>query len=191
MARAESLSDDVLSVVAEQIGAMLPGVYYKEQLSGVDVEIGETFEVWVLGLDAITQPLNELKLLANPRGLWHQVRIEGLAQVFARSILLGAQPSSCRVVEVFQSKLAGKIDEAIKWIDDKKFPDDWLTRLLIVPAYQVHAFWLLPDEGAGQILVVDTPAQSAFIQPAERLPSEKEFLDALRSERPIIGKSRS
>jgi hypothetical protein len=190
MAHAESLSDDVLNVVAEQIGAMLPGVYDKEQLSGAGVEIGETFEVWVLGLDAVTQPLNDLKLSAHPRGLWHQVRLNGQPQIFARSILLGVRPSSWRVVEVFQSTLAEKIDEAITWVD-LNVPDDLLTRLLVVPAYQVHAFWLLPDQGPGQVLVIDSSARLARLQSPKRLLSETEFLEALCSERPIIGRSRS
>jgi hypothetical protein len=186
MARAESLPVEVLSVVAEQIGAMLPGVYDQEQLSEASFEICETFELWVLGLDAITQPLNDLRLLTNPVGLWHQVRLDGQAQVFARSIHLGAQPESWRVVEVFQSKLAGKIDEAIDRID-RKVDDEWLARLLVVPEYQVHAFWLLNDEGAGQVSVVACPAQLAELLRVERLLSQEEFLEALRGTLPITG----
>jgi|SRR6185436_17036475 len=189
MAHAESLPNDVLEAVAEQIGAILPGVADSADLRDAQVTMGETFELWALGADAITQPINDLNQLATQTGRWHhQVAYRGEIGSFARSAPLGAEPSSWRVAEFFESPLAKKIDEAINWIDQNTDMDP-LVRLLVVPAYQLHAFWLLDAENV-QVFVIDCPSQFTYLR-SGYLFSQDEFLQSLRQEHHIIGRYRS
>lgn len=190
MAHAESLPDDVLRAVAEQIGTLLPGVFAADSLPVGRVRIGETFEVWVLEPDAITEATNQLRRLATPTGRWHhQVSLDGVMRSFARSTPLGVKADSWRVTEVFESELARKIDDAIDWVD-RNITDDPLVHLLIIPAYQTQAFWLLRDAGDDQVLVLDRPPEFTHLH-TDRLLSQGEFLKALRSEQHIIGRLRS
>jgi hypothetical protein len=191
MAHAEALPEEVLDKVLEQVGVLLRGAFDSEQLSGAEVGLGETFDVWVLEADAVIRPTDDLRLLANPTGRWHhQVSVNGVVEAFARSVPLGATPDSWRVVEVFKSPLASKIDKAIVRVDDLHIVGDPLARLLIVPAYQVHAFWLLNDKNVEQVLVIDRPEQFIHLH-ADQLLSYHEFLEALRREQHIIGRIRS
>lgn len=191
MEHAEGLPDNVKEVIAKQIGMLLPRIFDPELLSQAEVKLRETFEVWVLEADAVIQSTDDLSLLARPIGRWHhQVSIDSEVKSFARSTPLGATPESWRVVEVFQSPLAEKIDDALRRIDDLKLGDEWLARLLVVPAYQVHAFWLLNSEDVEKIFVIDHPAQFTHLL-TDRLLSYDEFLVALRREQHIIGRLRS
>ena len=65
------------------------------------------------------------------------------------------------------------------WIDEKVY-DDPLVRLLIVPAYYVHALWLKKDDRS-QLLIVDKPQQYRRLE-QNYLFSSKDFLQALASE---------
>ena len=84
-----------------------------------------------------------------------------------------------------ESGLAAKIDEAIHRID-QTFLDDSVARLLIVPAYHIHAIWCVNDRtGLQRVFVVDAP-MSRRIRAGDDY-SSKDFLIALRRERPIAG----
>lgn len=191
MAHTESLQDKVLDVIAKQIVTLLPAIFSPEELFEAELGLGETFDVWVLEADAVIRSTDDLRELANPTGrLHHQVFINGVIETFARSIPLGATPDSWQVVEVFKSPLARKIDEAIRQVDDLYIDGDPLTRLLVVPAYQVNAFWLLNHESVEKVFVLDRPEKFTNL-PTNQLLSYKEFLDALRKEQHIIGRVRS
>lgn len=192
MAHAEGLADDVLKEVARQIGAMVSGVIGPDKLAEARLTMDKTpFEIWMLGADALLQPTVDLRLLASPTGRWHhQVALDEKVIAFARSMPLGAQPSSWRVQEFFVSELAGKIASAARWVDDENnVAGDPLVRLLDVPAYMVHAFWLLRDEGEGEeeVFVIDCPKSFTHLS-TDRLLSQFEFIEALRREQHIIGR---
>jgi hypothetical protein len=126
---------------------------------------------------------NGIEGVALPTGQWHhQVRYGGRAQAFARSVqdLSGnsavanpvvassADPPEARnageaeVTALFASTLAERIDQAVDWID-QNVTGDPLVRLLIAPAYYLHALWLTED-GRDQLLVVDRPESMAAFQ---------------------------
>ncbi len=180
MAHTELLPEAVLNTVASQVGKLLPRVVGRQKLADAQIELGETFPVWMLGANATTRTDEDIGRLAMQTGRWHhQVRFGGKAEAFARSIPLGADHSSWDVREFFESEIAKAIEEAITWVDrnTKGNPE---VRLLIVPAYYLHAFWLL-ENGTNQVLVIDMPKQFTHLQ-RKKLYTPKEFLEALAKE---------
>lgn len=138
-----------------------------------------------LRADAVAKTDLDISQLARQTGRWHhQIKIDGKAESFARSVPLGPDAANWSVRELFQSEVAQKIDEAIDWIDSNVTGDP-LVRLLIVPAYHLHAFWLKEGD-ASRVLVVDMPA--SFTRPQyNKLYTSKEFLEALTEEQHVIG----
>jgi hypothetical protein len=192
MAHAENFPDAAADEVVKQIGALLPGQFIANPPAEGEVTLSETFEVWILDGNAVTQPTDSLRQLARPTGYrHHQVFIKGAAKLFARSTPPDAATGRWRVTEVFESELAGKIDEAIDLIDsmDRDDIDDPLVRLLIAPTYQTHAFWLLSDTKDDQVLVLSRPPEFTSLR-TDQLLSQGEFLEALRGEQHIIGRLR-
>ena len=186
------LTGGVLDVVAAQINALLRGVFNPDRLAGAQIAMGLTLEVWVLEADAtIIQPTDDLKQLARPAACWHhQVVINGVTESYARSTPFGAEPKSWRVVEIFESQLAERIDRAMGWVIEN-VPDDPLVRLLIVPAYELHAFWLITEAEVEQVFVIDCPAQFTNLRSDQLFESQNRFLEALRREPHIVGRIRS
>jgi hypothetical protein len=192
MAHTESLPDDILDAVVEQVGMLLPSTADAMNLDSRDVEglieMAETFEVWVLDVNKIVEGVDDLAKLARTTGCWHhQITQDGAPQSFARSCKVG-DPGKWQVTELFESELAGKIDKAISWIDENVSGDP-LVRLLAVPAYQLNGFWLF-DRVHSQVFLVDCPATLRYLHPGELL-DEKDFLNSLRKEKPIAGRVQS
>lgn len=188
MAHADNLPKDVIDAVAAQIGANAGRAFGPNMLQAKSVELTESFAIWALGADAITKSGTDLSLLAHQTGRWHhQIKLDGKPELFARSMPLGPEAANWSVREMFASSVAKKIDDAIDWVD-RNVKIDPLVRLLIVPAYHLHAFWLKEGEGS-QVLVVDMPQTYTKLQGA-RLYTAKEFLDTLAQEQHIVGLSR-
>lgn len=199
MAHAISLPDEVEDEVVKQIGELLPGQFIANPPAEGDVTLGETFEVWMIEGDTSKWHTAYLRELARPTGyLHHQVYVRGNAMLYARSTPLSTAPGSWRVTEVFESELAEDIDKAIDAIDEIESDgaDDSLVRLLVIPTYQTHALWLLRDSGDDQVFVLNRPPEFTSLSvfnslSSDRLPNQGEFLEALHSVQPIIGKLRS
>jgi hypothetical protein len=178
------LPADVLDTVAAQVGAEA-GRSLGAAILQKSMELTESFSVWSLGADAVAKVHADLAQLAHNTGRWHhQIKIDGKADSFARSMPLGPDAADWSVREVFASDVARKIDEGIEWID-RNVPGDPLVRLLVVPAYHLHAFWLT-EGGVSQVLVVDMPPGFSKLQPG-KLYTSKEFLEALAQEQHVIG----
>src|SRR6266581_4621952 len=111
MAHADSLSEQILDVLAGQIGPCLGQVMGATLRGAKKAELTETFPVWMLGLDSLAQGSDDLGKLATQTGRWHhQIKTDGRPDAFARSQPLGADPSSWKITAVFQSELAQKIE---------------------------------------------------------------------------------
>lgn len=185
MAHADSLPNDVIDAVASQIGAEAGKALGAAVLQRKAMEMTESFSVWALEADSVTKPNGDLSQLARQTGRWHhQIKIDGRAESFARSMPLGPDAANWSVREIFESAVAQRIDDAIEWIDSN-VKGDPLVRLLIVPAYHVHAFWLI-EGGTSNIVVADMPQSFAKLQTG-KLYCAKEFLEALSQEQHIIG----
>lgn len=204
MATPGTLPDDVLDRIADQIGLLMADASTAFSPRGVEEDVGaaseapiemtHTFEIWVLSVDALRQPANNLSQLAKPTGDWHhQINRSGITDFFARSCQVGQpeaddRPSTWQVVELLQSQLAEQIDHAVDWTN-KHVHEDLVARLLVVPAYQLHAFLLLKD-GKSQIFVIDCPERLGYLRSDEVL-DEPFFLESLRKEQPIVGRSQA
>jgi hypothetical protein len=181
MAHADPFPEEVLNSIAAQIGLrlILP--------SGAErAELRETFSVWLLGLESTANWNQPIARLAVHTGQWHhQISTDGRANAFARSAPFGPTAADWSISQVAtDSAIAAKIDRAIEWVD-KKVSEDALVRLLIVPSYYLHAFWLQTPEH-GQIVVIDRPDSYTRLN-LETLYIESEFLELLAKERHAEG----
>jgi hypothetical protein len=180
MAHVELLPEAVLDRVARQLGGMLPAL--DPSLADVPVGLAESFPVWLL-----RQPHDgeTLEVLAIPTTQWHhQIRTEdGRAVAFARSSHPPVHEDD-DAPGLMRNDIASWLNHAIEWIDEY-VPGDPETRLLVAPAYHLHAFWLVGD-GGSSVVVSDFPEGGLALQ-RERLYSEAEFLRALRLAEPITG----
>lgn len=190
MATFKTLPDDVVAHLQTKVGLSLPRTIEALGVAGAaKVTLNENVDIWQLPANLVTEPTNDLNLLAKPTGEWHlQVRAEDIPVAYARSSPIGFAPTDWLVDGVFQSDLAQKIDEVVTWIDANFQNDNILVRLLVAPAYQLHAFWLIDqDEPSKQtIVIVDAPEEYLFQKPPATY-SPQQFLDNLRSVRHVEG----
>ena len=154
------------------------------------VDLAETFDVWMLGakkLAAGVKAGQDLAQLAKPtHHLHHQVKQSGAALCSATSSTKAALAP--QVSGMALSPLAEKIDRAIDWLDHHSgLEDDPLVRLLVIPAYQVNAFWLVDEAGSeSRVVVIDAPAQFKHL-PLLKVMSSRKFIAALLKEKQIVG----
>lgn len=197
MPHSDSLSDMLQDSLAEQIGQLLGCLYDDRDPPPGLAELRETFDLWMLELDMLTYgAAQKLRLDALTRRLdryHHQITISGNAVAFARSTVTTRQPARARLEELFVSPLAQKIDRAIDWIDEEATGEP-LVRLLVVPAFYLHAMWLVYPDRESSVLVVDAAglpptAFPAFLNGlrAEQLHGDDAFLRALAGTAPAIG----
>jgi hypothetical protein len=190
MARAPEIPAAALASIARQIGSRLPlpgspaaAALAKE----IPVEIGESFPVYMLGVDALHGNNRNLSEIVLKTGVWqHQIRYGSQAQDIARSIgpAPGAVTGNWQVQEVVHSPAAPRIDEAIGWID-AHVPEDAEASLLLVPAFYLTAFWLHEPQ-RDKIVIADMPPRLGDLQ-LLRLYSSAEFLSKLAVVKPISG----
>lgn len=182
----DTISNETLEHLASEIGAFLSAWGPKAFELGPP-ELAESISLWMLGAAEIADAQAGLSQTAKKTGRWHhQLLFGGQALAFARSMPLGdgQDPASWRVLEAFESPMAGAINTALEWVVEN-IGGDPLVRLLVVPAYQVHALWLIVD-GSAELYIVDCPQTFASMA-VGTLMSEQEFLQALLVESPIVG----
>jgi hypothetical protein len=185
MAHADTLPVAVLDAVASKVGAPLAELRAVAKQAQPAVELGETCSVWSLGPTAILTPDADFPKLVTQTGRWHHpIKVSGKAAAFARSMPLGANASSWDVIQLFQSDISEKIDQAVDWVDGNAKGDP-VVRLLIAPSYYLHAFWL-SDGQNNHVYVIDVPASFTHVRPSTRY-SAKEFLQKLAKEEPASG----
>lgn len=190
MAHAKILSDEILGIVSEQIGELLPAVIDRYRIESGTFELGDSFELWVLDPDYGIKSSQSLNQLTVATSRWHHQIIycqNDLRKPIAFAISAPGNPGqNGRIVnEVSESEIAEKIDAAMKWIDgNPNLQGDPLTHLLILQNYSVFAFWLVDTR---QVYVIGCPRDFTQLRPDELL-REQNFLTGLRREKPIIGR---
>lgn len=186
MAHAKELPEEVSKRIAADIGRRLPLLMDISLLSPPTIELGETFEVWMLGRDKIMGRGKEIRSMAqNTARLYHQIFLGGKPGAFARSKQNTTEPDQWQVAAVFLSPLAENIDKAIAWVDNN-VQNDPLVVLLDVPSYFLHALWLM-DNSNDFFLLASFPPQYNDFQ-YSRLYNSQDFLNLLRRRNPIIGR---
>ncbi len=199
MARAPELPAAALASIAQQIGIRLPtlGAPAPPGTPGLSTaariappQIGESFPVYMVGLDALRGGNTDLNGIARSTGLWHhQIRYGAQAQDIARSKAPppgAAQGAGWQVQEVVRSPAAPRIDATIAWIDNNRnVPEDAEARLLVVPAFYLTAFWLHAAQG-DSVVIADMPPHLGELQPLQ-LYAAADFLKMLAAVPPISG----
>ncbi len=180
MAHAIDLDAKVLEQIAAQVGESLPPGLVRD--AGA-LSLGETFDVWSLA--DVGGPRYDIAAVAVSEHVYHHQLLQNNEAVgFARSQLLADQ-SAREVIQVFQSRLAQRIEEAIVDVDRLVTTDD-LARLLFAPRYQVSAFWLVGTDGHHRCYVIQCPPTLRYVKRGELVESA-DFLRQLELERPIVG----
>jgi hypothetical protein len=176
MATTDPLPDEAAAAVAAQVAAFLP-------TAAPDRELTESFAVCPVTAEQVRRPPADLAELVRPSGLWHhQVRTGAAATHFARSALSGFDPAEPQVQSVFESPIAGKIDEAITWAD-RNVRGRATVRLMVVPAYYAHALVIVPRDGEPSAVLADQPEGFKQLEYRRQYPL-KEFLKLLAKEKP-------
>jgi hypothetical protein len=159
-------------------------------------KLQDTFAVYRLGAKSIKNPDNaniDIAALAKNTWRWHhQIKVDEQPVAFARTCA-SEQAGAYDVCQFFVSDLSGAVDDAITWIDkyEAKHPEyaetEPLVRLLVVPAYNVLAFWLLKQKtGQSDLLVIDALPELVELK-RDQLLSSAEFLKAFTEHDPITG----
>src|SRR5687767_1390328 len=119
MVHTDSIPPKALVSIADQIGRRLPSILDAETLTGLEIELAETFQLWVVGAESIARTgTNESDLsgLARQTDRWHhQITFNGEARAIARSHC-DEREENCRLSELFMSPLAAKIQRATAWV---------------------------------------------------------------------------
>jgi hypothetical protein len=89
----------------------------------------------------------------------------------------GPRAADWRLEELTSSPIAKRIDEVGQWLDSN-VQSSATVRLLIVPAFYLHAFWLFEPTGS-EIVIIDRPDAYSALE-YRRTYSADEFLAALR-----------
>lgn len=191
MIHTDSIPEEGLANIAEQIGNRLSSIMDPEALAGVDIELAKTFQLWMVGAETITNShwnAPDLNRLAQRTDRWHhQITFNGEARVIARSFF-DEYLQTCELSELFVSPLAHKIQHAAFAIEHNINPErDCLIRLLVAPAYQTHALWLYDEaENASAVMVIDSPEELEGLRSA-KLVHAGEFLTALSNASQVFG----
>lgn len=182
MAHTDRVPDRLLDDIAVQIGARVPLLLAEHPIGPDDpVEITETFEVLQLSPDQVRAGSpDDLRGLVGTTH-HHQVAVAGRPALYARSAPRDGR-AGWTVVELAASPLAAELDRAITVID--AMPADDLVRLLVAPAYHLHAFLLLGTET--RVVVVRAARRLADL-PRLHPFGGSAFLATLRAVRPIVG----
>lgn len=156
----------------------------------------ETFALYRLGAKSIADAIGtdkDINELAVNTSRWHhQIKVDRQPVAFARTCVSG-EAKGYDICQFFVSDVSGAIDSAIAWIDEYEadHPEyaetEPLVRLLVVPAYNVLAFWLLQQKtGQSDLLVIDALPELEGLK-GNQLLNSAEFLKAFEGHSPIAG----
>jgi len=208
MLKSDDFPPEYLETLTEQINYWLGDMIRSRQLrldrvlgsesamTTDSFELGEQFLMACL-LDKEIRDVNSLNRdlgdLVKPTGRrHHQLKHQKKALAYARS-LVEKNETLC---QLFATKLAPKVQEAIEWLDaheDAEFAEaTWCVRLVTVPTFHTHVFLIQQLEngsnstGESYIFVVSAPDWMEKL-PRQKLLRTREFLLAFKSKTPIIG----
>lgn len=184
MPSTDVLPPAALTDLARQIGPHVGGPTTERLFAASAApELTESLAVCFVGADRVAAPPADLADLVRPSGVWHhQVRISAGATHFARSGQPGFTPDALELQQVVEGRVAAKLDAAIEWVD-REVPDDAVVaRLLVIPAYYVHALVLI-DKSTYSAVLVDQPDRYRRLRYQKKY-TLRAFLKALAGERP-------
>jgi hypothetical protein len=180
MAHAPPIPQEALTELAKQLAERASPLTMRALSDAKPVGIAESFPVFALGLDAVSDPTRPMSEIAVQTGAWHhQLSHDGTSREYARSVVQGPSPSDWKLSEVIDSASTERISDAIGWID-QNIAGDPVARLLLIPAYYVTAFWLSGPNG-DQVVIADKPDQYRSLEYHHAYTSS-DFLERLARE---------
>lgn len=193
MAHFKNLPAEIESVIQEKMGQLTSPLIESLGGSPMVITLHETVDIWLLPANMITQPTDSIRELAKPTGQYHhQLKASSVPIAYGRTRALGTDPADWSVEGVFHSTdFAQQFELTINEIDNAGLSDNLQARLLSVPAYHLHAFWLIdstaPEDDSRQLIVViEAPSEYGFeLRTKHYTPTE--FLNKLRQVRHVQG----
>ena len=177
-------TDPFSTTAAQSIAAQLSGFFPPPTalaLTGAPRELTETLAVCVLEAAHVRRPPRDLTTLTRPTGGWHhQIRTAGTATHTARSQQFGLT-EEVEVQQLAESPVAAQIDRALAWAE-RNVRGRATVRLLVAPAYYLHALLVVRGEEASAI-VADQPPDFTQLEYEHEYPLA-EFLKRLAKEKP-------
>jgi hypothetical protein len=145
--------------------------------------LGESLNICTLTVEQVLHPPADLAAIAKPSGMWHhQVHTGGVATHTARTHVSGLGGGGHEVTQVFETPIARKIDDAIAWLDTQLGDTPATVRLLIAPAYYLHALLVIRGNDYSAV-VADQPATYTQLKIKTLYPL-KDFVAKLALENP-------
>ncbi len=182
MANADPLSAKAVQSVATQLSNFLPSP--KATVLGMasaplkQPAVAESLAVCYLTVQQVTKPPENLTVLVTPSGMWcHLVRTANAATHMAMSHAHAFGSDELEVQQLGESPVAAKLDGALTWLDEHAPDDNVTVRLLIAPAYFVHALAIIRPKKTSVVLV-DQPDGMTTLQSETEYPI-KDFLKRL------------
>lgn len=188
MAKLDPLPASVSRGVADQLGRMLsaPASATRAALNlaqSTRQALAESLAVCTLTAEQVGRHDLTADEVMRPTGAWHhQVRTGERATHMASSVPAGFAEEALEVSRWVASPIAGKIDDAIAWVDANYPDDDATVRLLVAPAYLLHALMIIRGRRC-DVVLVDQPAGRTRLK-YERRYTLKQFIAALSKETP-------
>ena len=199
------MRQDVLDAISSKVGARLvalakssggPFLHAATRAPAADAvpgvkapELAESFSLWMLDPNSLTPETDDLRLVARPTRRWHhQIRMPDGTWSHARSEVTGdeADPRSWFVQELVDGYLSTSINRTIAKIDEETL-DNYVARLLSIPACLINVFWLLDEQSGDQrFFIIPSPASSGQLK-SDALLDAAQFLALLRSHRHVQG----
>jgi hypothetical protein len=191
MAHTDPISDQCLNVLAadigQHIGSALPPSNRPQQ-----IQLAENLRVCFLTAEEVTSAANtgkDLRMVAQETNRFHhQIRFDSRAVAYARSVQTTTPQGKLTwsVREFAVAPLAEDIEQALLIAEPRLLEESTLVRLLAVPAYGVHALWLINQRHRDQVVLVDTPSRFRWLT-AFQIVESPEFLAALSKETQVVG----
>jgi hypothetical protein len=185
MAKTDPLSAAARRSIAEQLGELLPPPG-EERLAAKAPprrpQLAESLAVCLLTAEQVKNPPADLSTLVKPSGAWHhQVHTADGPTDMARSQEDGFAGGGLQIQQWLRSPIAENIDKTIAWLDRKLARDKATVRLLVIPAYYVHALLIIRGKKYSAV-VADQPPGCTELQREKEYPLS-EFLQRLSRER--------
>ncbi len=186
MASTDPIPAAARRAIAEQLGRLLPtpaAAPGRRARALAAPELGESLAVCTLTAEQVRHPPANLAELAKPTGTWHhQVHTGTKATHAARSQAGGLRGREQQVLQLLQSPVAPKIDAALAWLDRKLGSTKATVRLLVAPAFYLHALLIVRGKDYSAVLV-DQPPGLTTLKERTEYPL-RDFLAHLSEARP-------
>ena len=182
MAYAVTMKEGTSKQIAQDVARDLP-LGLREDGKALRLALGETFAVATLS--SKFGRAEDLGKVAVKTGAYHHQLYSGNQAVgFVRSRPHTEASKKWKVLQVFMSKIAKKIDMAIDEID-RRVRSRVQVCLLFAPEYQLVAFWSADPNQL--VYVIDGSGTLVHLRPGTLIEG-REFLRRLGKEVPVAGR---